>query len=230
MKWRGPFGQGSASGKLGALVASRNRGGQYLRSRVTPVNPSTTFQQAVRNALRSLVSLWTSTLTDEQRNGWETYGSNVTVTDSLGDARTRTGQNWFIGNNTPRLQSGIARVDDAPNVFNQGDTGDAVFDMTSDTAGSLTLGTAPDGWSDSTNSQTLMLYISRPINASRNFLKLPTQLVGTLSNVAVSPPAGGAFTLPFPNSGADVKVAFYYRIAREDGRLSGPFRGASAGF
>lgn len=230
MKWRGPFGQGSASGKLGALVASRNRGGQYLRARTTPVNPSTIFQQAVRNALRSLVSLWTSTLTQTQRDGWETYAGNVTVTDTLGDQRTRTGQNWFIGNNTPRIQASLVTVEDAPTIFNQGDTGDATFDLLSSTSGSLTLGTVPDGWNNSTSGMTLLFYVSRPINNSRNFLKLPTQFVGSLSNVAVAPPAGATFTIPFPASGSDVQVAWFYRIAREDGRLSGPFRNSTAGF
>jgi hypothetical protein len=229
MKWRGPFGQGSASGKLGALVASRNRGGQYLRARVTPVNPSTSFQQAVRNFFRTLVNLWQGTLTQVQRDAWETYAGNVTVTDTLGDQRNRTGQNWYIGNNTVRLQVGLARVDAAPTSYDTGDTGIAQMTLTSTTAGSLTLGTPPVGWTTGTGtagSETLCLYVSDAFSDSRNFLKVPMRLAGTLT----SPNTVGSFTLPSPIAGSNNQCAWQYRIARSDGRLSGPFRNSSAGF
>jgi hypothetical protein len=230
MKWRGPFGQGSASGKLGALVASRNRGGQYLRARTTPINPSTIYQQDVRNSLRTLVAIWQNDITQVQRDAWDTYADNVTVTDTLGDQRNRTGQNWFVGVNTPRLQAGLDRIDDAPTVYNQGDTGIAVFDLSSTTAGSLSLGTPPIGWTDTTQTQTLLLYISAPFSDSRGFLKVPTRLAGTLSNQGVTAPVGGTFTLPTPAAGSNNQVAWFYRIAREDGRLSGPFRNSTQGF
>ena len=36
-------------GKLGGHVAAQNRGGSYLRTKVTPSNPQTTFQTGVRS-------------------------------------------------------------------------------------------------------------------------------------------------------------------------------------
>lgn len=227
MKWRGPFGQGSASGKLGALVASRNRGGQYLRARVTPVNPGSIFQQAVRNALRTLVSLWQGSLTDVQRASWTTYANNVTVTDTLGDQRNRTGQNWYVGNNTARIQADLARVDDAPINYELGDTGAASFSLSSTTVGTLTLNILPTGWAASTAGEdSLLLYISDAFPASRNFFKGPYRLAGTLE----SPNSVGSFTLPSPVEGAQNQLQYQYRIARGDGRLSGPFVNATSGF
>jgi hypothetical protein len=229
MKWRGPFGQGSASGKLGALVASRNRGGQYLRARVTPVNPSTSFQQAVRNAFRTLVSLWQTGITQVQRDAWTTYGDNVTVTDTLGDQRNRTGQNWYIGNNTARLQASLARIDAAPTVYDTGDTGAGSMVLTSTTAGSLTLSTAPTGWTSGTGTagaHALLLYISAPFADSRDFLKVPTLFAGKLT----SPATTGSFTLPTPIAGTNNQAVMVFRIARGDGRLSGKFTNSMQGF
>lgn len=221
MKWRGPFGQGAASGALGALVASHNRGGQYLRARVTPVNSNTEQQQGVRNSLRTLVNLWNSTLTQEQRDAWDTYGTNVPVLDRLGDSRKLTGQNWFVAVNTVRMQAGLAQALDAPTTFDTGDTGTATIEMGTDTIGTLTLDNVPTGWTDTTNQQQLALYISRPFSASRSFFKGPFQYAGT------HPASTSTFTFtsPFPITGVNNTAAFQYRILRADGRMSGLFAG-----
>ena len=42
------------SGKLGGHVASKNRGGSYFRTKVTPTNPNSTSQAAVRSRLTAL--------------------------------------------------------------------------------------------------------------------------------------------------------------------------------
>src|SRR5690606_27930634 len=41
----------AGSGKIQGTVAARNRSGAYLRVKVTPVNPQTTYQQAARQRL-----------------------------------------------------------------------------------------------------------------------------------------------------------------------------------
>lgn len=43
-------------GKLGGQVASKNRAGAYVRTKVTPVNPRTTQQQAIRTLFGSIAS------------------------------------------------------------------------------------------------------------------------------------------------------------------------------
>jgi len=44
--------------KIGGHVASKNRAGAYLRTKVTPVNPNTGYQAGVRNTLSTLSSGW----------------------------------------------------------------------------------------------------------------------------------------------------------------------------
>ena len=45
-------------GKIGGHVASKNRSGAYLRTKVTPSNPNTVAQVQVRSILASLSQSW----------------------------------------------------------------------------------------------------------------------------------------------------------------------------
>ena len=59
----------AGSGKVGGHVASHNRGGAYLRTKVTPVNPNTSYQAGVRNRLATIATSWKG-LTAAQRLNW----------------------------------------------------------------------------------------------------------------------------------------------------------------
>jgi len=108
-----------ASGSIGGLTAAHNKGGMYLRSRATPVNPQTAAQVAIRNAMSQLTTAWQETLTAAQRDAWRTYAENVLLPDKLGEPRNIGGIGMYIRSNVPRLQAGLARVDDGPVVFDQ---------------------------------------------------------------------------------------------------------------
>lgn len=94
-------------GKLGGHVLAKNRSGNYMRTKVTPVNPQTTFQQAQRAALGTLSSGW-SGLTDAQRNSWNNAVDDFQRTDIFGDLKTPTGKNLYTGLNRNLLNSGEA--------------------------------------------------------------------------------------------------------------------------
>jgi len=48
----------AGSGKIGGHVASKNRGGAYLRTKVTPTNPNSPAQAGARALLASLSTGW----------------------------------------------------------------------------------------------------------------------------------------------------------------------------
>lgn len=224
MLWRGLFGGGAASGKVGALVASHNSGGQYVRARTTPTNPRSVFQNAVRDAVKAISTAW-STLTEEQRAAWKVYGTNTTFRNRIGDTIKLSGIACFVRSNTSRLQAGLTLVSDAPTVFDTGAVQSTpfafVFDATNGTLGIDTLGS----WiADATGSEnTMLMYLSRPQNPGVNFFNGPYQLAGTLSSNATSPEF--SVTLPFP-SNPDVaqKIFGQVRVTRGDGRLSPTFQ------
>ena len=78
------------SGSIGGSTSSRNRNGQYKRSRSTPVNPNSTFQGTVRARMSANAAAWRA-LTQNQREGWMSLGLMMNRTDSLGQSYNLTG-------------------------------------------------------------------------------------------------------------------------------------------
>lgn len=101
------------SGSLAGQTSSRNRFGQYRRTRAIPVNPATPFQGLARSRMALAASVW-RTLTAAQRAGWETLGLGMTRTDSLGQAYTLSGFLAFVSVNSLNAAAGTAQVVDAP--------------------------------------------------------------------------------------------------------------------
>lgn len=79
-------------GKIGGHVASRNRGGAYFRTKVTPVNPASSYQVTARNRLAALSTAWRA-LTAAQRTAWNAAVFDYAKTDIFGDLRNPSGFN-----------------------------------------------------------------------------------------------------------------------------------------
>lgn len=86
------------SGSYQGLTASRNRYGQYIRTRAIPVNPDTISQQLVRQRFAALVTAAAS-LSDADITGWKDWADAHPRTDSLGQSIVITWQQAFIGVN-----------------------------------------------------------------------------------------------------------------------------------
>lgn len=84
----------AGSGKIGGHVASKNRGGAYLRTKVTPINPRSTFQANVRNRFIGLSQAWRG-LTQDQRDAWNAATADYARTDIFGDLRNPSGINLY---------------------------------------------------------------------------------------------------------------------------------------
>lgn len=108
-------------GKIGGHVASKNRGGAYLRTKVTPANGQTASQSSVRNLFASFAQAWRG-LTQAQRDAWNAAVADYARTDIFGDLRNPSGINLYqrlnnnlasVGEaalNTPPLPSEVANV------------------------------------------------------------------------------------------------------------------------
>lgn len=103
----------AGSGKIGGHVAAKNRGGAYLRTKVTPLNPNTAAQAGARSLLASLSTAWAG-LTDAQRKSWNDAVANFATTDIFGDLRNPSGINLFVKLNANLSNSGQALLDSAP--------------------------------------------------------------------------------------------------------------------
>lgn len=101
-------------GKLGGQVASKNRAGAYIRTKVTPSNPRTSFQSTVRQNLAILSKSW-HMLPEKLRNSWNAAADSGdwNRTDIFGDSRKPTGKNLFTSINLNSIRvtgNGIADV------------------------------------------------------------------------------------------------------------------------
>jgi hypothetical protein len=110
MKFLGPPQSGSVAGQ----TSSRNRFGQYYRSRAVPVNPLSGAQVDARARLSTQAHQW-RTLDVAEQGAWTTYAIAHPRVDSLGQAIVLTGFQMFVAVNAARTASGVA-ADDAPPV------------------------------------------------------------------------------------------------------------------
>lgn len=208
-----------ASGSIGGMTAARNRGGMYLRSRVTPVNPNTTFQQTVRSLVSALASIWVNTLTKVQRDAWTAYAEHVQVPGKLGSMITITGLNMYVRSNVPIQQAGFARLDEAPTIF---DLGDYTLPVIAGTAAGQQVGvvfTDTDDWVGEDDA-AMLVYVSRPQNPSVNFFKGPYRFAGSVDGDGTTPPTSPELIdAPFPFVAGQI-LFWRVRVIRADGRVS----------
>jgi hypothetical protein len=101
------------SGSQAGTTSSRNRYGQYRRTRATPVNPNSTAQGTVRARMSANAAAWRA-LTDIQRAGWNDLGLMMSRTDSLGQTYTLTGFQAYCSVNNNKALAGDASVSAAP--------------------------------------------------------------------------------------------------------------------
>lgn len=78
-------------GKLGGHVAAQNRGGSYLRTKVTPSNPQTTYQTTVRNLFGTISAGW-SGLTLAVILAWNSAVDDWKSTNIFGDIKQPSGK------------------------------------------------------------------------------------------------------------------------------------------
>ena len=207
------------SGSLAGIVGSHNKGGMYLRQRSTPINPNTSFQQAIRNAVKLFTADWTDVLTSVQRDAWEVYAQNQPLTNTLGESRQIPPLAHYVRSNVSRDQAGLTRVDDAPVLFTLPTFTDPSFAVTGSTgAVSVTFDDADD-WANE-DGGALLLYGSRPQSAGINFFNGPYRFLDVIEGDAITPPTSPfAATSPFLGTTGS-KYFFFVRVSRADGRLS----------
>lgn len=100
-------------GKIGGHVASKNRSGNYLRTKVTPVNKRSPSQLAVRNRFTQFAQGWKA-LTEEQRTAWKAAVGDFSKTDIFGDIKNPSGANLYQRLNNTLAQVGTAALTNPP--------------------------------------------------------------------------------------------------------------------
>ena len=169
-------------GKLGGHVFSRNTAGAYVRTKVTPVNPSTNFQEAVRSRFGSLAASWRA-LTEEQRTSWNAHVADFAKTDVFGDLKNPTGFNLFQRLNSNLEAVGQSTIDLAPtpNSIETVTIGAAIVDVgVGDEISIAMSGAVPTATS-------MQIWATPGLSAGKSFAKSEFRLLQVAAAAATSP-------------------------------------------
>lgn len=204
------------SGSHDGLTASRNRFGQYERTRAVPVNPASSSQGTVRNRLSLNSQAW-RLLTDAQRAGWAALGLQLTRTDALGQTYTLQGNQAYAAINNALHAAGGAILSDAPVISAPVDLLTATVTTT---GGTLSLAYTATPLAASTY---LFIYASPQRSAGRNY-ESDLRLI-TVTAAAAASPANilAAYTAKFGAPVVGNKIFFSLRTMI-GGFMGGPFR------
>lgn len=202
------------SGSVAGTTSSRNRFGQYRRSRAIPVNPATTAQGVVRARMSANAAAWRA-LTDAQRAGWASLGAAMSRTDSLGQSYTLDGFMAYCSVNNNLDLVGDATVSDAPELVTPSTPITAVLTLSSV---AFSIAYTPTPMPADTH---LLVFASPQRSAGRNF-EGDIRFIQKTAAAAASPVnILAAYTAKFgvPVTGNKVFVSL---LASSGGFVSGP--------
>lgn len=171
----------AASGKLNGSVASKNRSGAYLRNKVTPVNPQTAAQNAVRSRLASFSQAWRG-LTAAQRAAWDGAVNQFQKTNVFGDLVSPTGKNLYTRLNSNLDNIGESAISSPP----------LPAEVPEPIAGALTydVGTgdaATFAFTNDSSAVTYALFATAPLSPGIGFFKNRYRQIGIYAGSGGSP-------------------------------------------
>jgi len=162
------------SGKLGGHVFSKNRGGAYMRTKTTPLNPQTAYQAAVRGIFASISAGW-SDLTEAQRTSWRDKVSVFSRTDVFGDLRNPSGKALYQRLNQNLSLTGQSLLTVAP------DPSEVPFsDIQSATGAALVPALSIDFNGDLTGTE-LLVFATPALSQGTKFVKNKLRNIGTIA-------------------------------------------------
>lgn len=174
--------------KLNGSVLSKNRYGNYIRNKTTPVNPQTTAQQNARAALAANAQAWAG-LTEAQRLSWKALAAELPFTDIFGDSKILAANSMYVKLNGNLQKIGETALPAAPEKVSVPAVEISLL-VATQTAGALTAldatispATIPAGFA-------LAIYATPAIGAGRNFVKNQFRFLGVAPT-----PVGGIIDL-----------------------------------
>lgn len=168
-------------GKINGSVHSRNRSGAYMRNKVTPVNPQTTYQTTVRNRLTGRAQAWRG-LTQPQRDAWNSAVSNFKKTNIFGQIRTPSGINLYnrINMNLLNISEAVVATPPLPESVQALTTLSVAAD---DSANTVILSFTPVIDANS----KMIVEATEPLSAGIDFVKSEFRQIDVLDNADTSP-------------------------------------------
>ena len=184
-----------ARGKLNGSVFSKNRGGSYVRTKVTPSNPQTVAQTNVRQRLASFSAAFRA-LTAAQILAWNNAVSDFLGTNVFGDTTTPSGLQLFVKLNSNLANAGVAQISDPPSPVG--------LSVLTSTIASLTNAAFTLSLSAATADEQYIIEATAPVSPGRLFVKNEFRVITTTVGTGAAIPAQNIFAAYSAKFGAPV--------------------------
>lgn len=174
-------------GKLGGHVLSKNRGGAYARTKVSPINAQTAFQTAARSTLTYFAQSF-RTLTAAQILAWNGATNDFKGTDVFGDIKTPSGINLYVKLNANITNIGGVAIATPPLPQNVPQLTGVVVTAA---AGAATVSINTDQATVGAGTR-LLVEATSPQSPGKSFVKSEFRVIGASATNAAFPLAEGA--------------------------------------
>lgn len=202
-------------GSLNGTVFSRNKGGAYVRSKVSPVQPVSTASSQSRAIFAALSQRWSTTLTASQRAAWIAFASTHTFVNVFGDAITISGIAMYMSVNRAIGEVGKTYIDDPPSTFAVPAVTDSAI------AGTITAGVL-SALTNTTHASaampangTLYVFATPPISGGANPQESDFRLINAVpySAITLTTALLAAYNARFGTPGVNVSNKIFFRLA-----------------
>jgi hypothetical protein len=228
------------SGSMGGITAARNRGGPYLRARVTPIDPATARQLVCRDAIAAAYAEWAG-MDDAYRQAWQTWADALPRTNRIGDKRHNSGwaeySRWCVLRKQINAQLGfVLGTGSATPKFPEAAVNYPLSAELVGEGGTFRLHYSPDDWWTADQDNCLALFLCstredvggraiRPIRGTINFFKGPYELATAVAGDPDGPLSGELdFNLPVAAT-AGQRVFWRARLSTDDHGTSREYSG-----
>ena len=188
-------------GKTGSIVFSKNRSGNYIRRKTSPVQPNSTRQNDIRQRFSSYASYFKTALLPARRSAWSEWASNSPFSNTLGQKIYLSGINAFIRVNSLASLIGSPRFDDPPTEF--GNASSFILDPTGFSISESTQKLTITDYSDITGADFskpddyAVINIGIPQNPGIKFFKGPYRFAAAIEGALIVPTFPYTLDVPF---------------------------------
>lgn len=196
------------SGSVAGVTSSRNRFGQYRRTRAIPVNPNTLAQNEVRQNLATNAQEWKN-LTAPQQEEWNVFAEGHPKTDTLGQTIYLTGFQWFVSVNNINRLLGVTPTTEPPVLIGQSSSPGTIGAMAS-TAGAITVTTTA-----ATTLNQFLVFSSPPRSPGVNFNRDYRYLGNIPAGAAASVPLTTMVTSKWGLGPSTDGMKFFFRFVEQ---------------
>jgi hypothetical protein len=101
------------AGSIGGVTFQKNRSGNIARLRPNPTVNPTSLQAGYQTNMSKLVAYW-PTLSQDDKDDWDTFAAAHDHTTPWGETKTLSGYQWFLSCNLNRLLSFATPISSPP--------------------------------------------------------------------------------------------------------------------